>query len=344
MRWHWQPLRIDPLGPTSSAQEFELHLAAIEYSLATPITISGPDDIQSRKHWSEVFEPFEHQIRDLLTFCRRAPVALIADDVGLGKTISGGLILSELMTRRKVKRALIICPKILLSQWEEELRTKFRIEARSATGQSLDLLARADVEVVITTYTSARRRMSTLAAGRFDMLILDEAHKLRNLYGGAGPPQFAEEIAKTLSNRDFRYVLMLTATPIQNRLWDLYSLVDCLTKAKGHANPLGSPDEFAARYLADGKVAARRVVPGRKAELQRRVGDYMVRMRRADCRLEFPMRHVKTLASPPSPAEQPLISLLSELIVGRHPFQQVSLAQAAFSSPQALLSPGPEHG
>ena len=66
--------------------------ALLLVSLATPITISGPEDIQSRKHWSELLEPYEHQIRNLLTFCRRAPVALIADDVGLGKTISAGLI------------------------------------------------------------------------------------------------------------------------------------------------------------------------------------------------------------------------------------------------------------
>lgn len=337
-RWRWLPLRIDAQPPAASSAAYQLHLAAVEYSLATPITISGPEDIQSRKHWSELLEPYEHQIRNLLTFCRRAPVALIADDVGLGKTISAGLILSELMTRRKVTRALVICPKILMQQWQEELRSKFRIEAKPGVGDELELLSRTNLDVVVTTYHSARRRMRDLASRRFDMLILDEAHKLRNLHGTQKPPAFAQEIAQALTNRDFRYVLMLTATPIQNRLWDLYSLVDCLTKAKGHRNPLGGPNEFVARYIADGKTAARQVVAGRKAELQRLIGDYMVRMRRADCRLEFPSRQVMTLASPPSPAEQPLVPLLSELIKGRHPFHQVSLAQAAFSSPQALLS------
>lgn len=310
----------------------------MEYSLATPITIRDAADIQSRKHWSEILEPYDHQIRNLLTFCRRAPVALIADDVGLGKTISAGLILSELMARRKVRRALVLAPLILLPQWKEELRTKFQIESDSATGQRVELLARSNIPVAITTYDSARGRLQELKAGRFDMLILDEAHKLRNLYGGGKAPERAEQIAEALANREFRYVLMLTATPIQNRLWDLYSLVDCLTKAKGHRNPLGSPDEFVARFVADGKTSARQVVPGRKAELQRHVGEYMVRMRRADCRLAFPTRLVLTIPSPPTAAEQPLMGLVARLVKGRNALAQVSLAQAAFSSPQALAA------
>ena len=65
------------------------------------------------------------------------------------------------------------------------------------------------------------------------MLILDEAHKLRNLYGVEKTPQVAKRFRHALEMRRFRYVLMLTATPIQNRLWDLYSLVDLLTSLEG---------------------------------------------------------------------------------------------------------------
>ncbi len=65
------------------------------------------------------------------------------------------------------------------------------------------------------------------------MLVLDEAHKLRNLYGVPNPPQVAKRFQKALKDRRFRFVLMLTATPIQNRLWDLYSLVDLLTTRAG---------------------------------------------------------------------------------------------------------------
>jgi len=70
------------------------------------------------------------------------------------------------------------------------------------------------------------------------MLVLDEAHKLRNLYGVNPPPKVAVRFRDALEKRRFRYVLMLTATPIQNRLWDLYSLVDLLTLTKEMATPV----------------------------------------------------------------------------------------------------------
>jgi len=112
-RWGLNSIHVGSLHGAPSDDQFELHLAAIEYELSTPITIETKEDILSRKHWSERLEPFEHQVQNLITFCRRSPVALFADDVGLGKTISAGLVLNELQTRKKVRRALILCPKML---------------------------------------------------------------------------------------------------------------------------------------------------------------------------------------------------------------------------------------
>jgi SNF2 family DNA or RNA helicase len=156
LRWHSDSISVPLLRSAGSEDSLELHLAAIEYALATPIAIRDKEDIKSQKHWSEQFEPFEHQVRNLITFCRRALVALIADDVGLGKTISAGLVLSELMTRRKVKRALILAPKLLLPQWCEELQTKFGIEAQHASGGELHYLVRSTIPVVVTTYETGR--------------------------------------------------------------------------------------------------------------------------------------------------------------------------------------------
>ena len=104
---------------------------------------------------------------------------------------------------------------------------------------------------MITTYHSARLYIQSLPSGRFQMLILDEAHKLRNLYGVTPTPQVAKRFREALAARSFKFVLMLTATPIQNRLWDLYSLVDLLTVARGHQNPFGSEGMFARRFIAD---------------------------------------------------------------------------------------------
>ncbi len=98
--------------------------------------------------------------------------------------------------------------------------------------------------VVVTTYASARTRLGAVRSGQFDMLILDEAHKLRNLRGTDKPPLMAQRVREALESRIFKFVLMLTATPIQNRVWDLYSLIDLLTVAKGHRNPLETPVNF----------------------------------------------------------------------------------------------------
>ena len=76
------------LKPAGNDEEFALHRAALEWSLADPIVIHSIEDVKSRSEWREGFAPFEHQVQNLITFCRCLPVTLLADDVGLGKTIS----------------------------------------------------------------------------------------------------------------------------------------------------------------------------------------------------------------------------------------------------------------
>jgi superfamily II DNA or RNA helicase len=336
--WDWGAIRTRSLPPASSEEEYQLHLAALEWGLDPAILINKAEDIQARKHWEGLLEPFEHQVRNLITFCRRAPVALIADDVGLGKTISAGLILSELMARGKVNRALILAPKILGPQWKEELRTKFQIESEVAAGAELLHASRAGEKSVITTYQSARNRMPELEQGGFDMLILDEAHHLRNLYGTANAPIIARALQKALKERSFRYVLMLTATPIHNRLWDIYSLIDLLTSAKGHANPLGNPDRFVDRYVADGRTQARELNLGRRDEFRQHLSQYMVRTRRADCGLAFPERTVILEKARPSGNELALVDLAASVFDDLNALAQISLAQALMSSPAAFIA------
>jgi SNF2 family DNA or RNA helicase len=264
-----------------------LHRAALEWSLAEPIIIERAEDIRSRPQWQDRVEPFEHQVQNLFTFCRRLPVLLLADDVGLGKTISAGLILRELMKRRRVSRTLVICPKILTSQWEEELDTKFGVPSKIITGAYQKLDDHRAVPVVITTYQSALRRLERIARDAFDLVILDEAHKLRNLFGTPKPPQMALRIREALEQRLFKYVLLLTATPIHNRLWDAYSLVDLLAVARGHKNPFGDATEFRNRFIARG-TDGRQLVPGRAPEFRGILRQYLVRTRRSDAKLEFP--------------------------------------------------------
>src|SRR5262249_6906904 len=145
-----------------------------------------------------------------------------------------------------------------------------------------------EVGALITTYHSARVYIKRLPRDRFQMLILDEAHKLRNLYGVPTPPQVAVRFREVLAERAFKFVLMLTATPIQNRLWDLYSLVDLLTVARGHQNPFGNEGMFARNFIADNRTQARQLKVQAKDRFRSIVYSYMSRVRRADAQLHFP--------------------------------------------------------
>ena len=190
------------------------------------------------------------------------------------------------------RKILIVCPKLLIPQWQEELQTKFGIAAATATGRAvIDAEPPGGTGAVITTYHSARLYLDKLPQDRFQMLVLDEAHKLRNLYGVNPRPKVAECFRKVLSDRQFRYVLMLTATPLHNRLWDLYSLVDLLSVARGHDNPFGSEGLFARRFIADDRTRARKLNPRMKDEFRSIVYQYMSRVRRGDANLHFPRAH-----------------------------------------------------
>src|ERR1700756_4802233 len=115
--------------------EYKLYRAALEWDLTDPIVIETRKDLKSEKRWQDHLQPYHHQVTNLITFCRRLPVTLLADDVGLGKTISAGLIISELISRGRLSKILIVCPKILREQWKEELDTKFNIPSVIVTGK-----------------------------------------------------------------------------------------------------------------------------------------------------------------------------------------------------------------
>jgi SNF2 family DNA or RNA helicase len=327
---------IRELKPAKHQEDFRLHCAALEWSLAEPIIIQAAEDIKSRSDWKDRVEPFHHQVKNLMRFCRRLPVTLLADDVGLGKTISAGLIVSELMKRNRISKVFVVCPKILVDQWVEELEAKFGIKAYGTTGAGLRGCVGRSEPVIITTYQSAATFLEGGNATGFDMLILDEAHKLRNLRGSHNSPKIATAIFEALRARAFKYVLMLTATPIQNRLWDIYSLVDCLAVARGHSNPFGTPDQFAARFIADGKQVARRLRPERAAEFRKIVSSYMFRTRRGDAQLAFPERDVRTYSVVASQEEMALQSTIAASISKFGALEQVGLLVALMSSPQAL--------
>jgi SNF2 family DNA or RNA helicase len=322
----------------TTPEEYRVYRAGLEWDLTDPIVIEKREDLKSEYRWHDRVEPYRHQVTNLITFCRRLPVTLLADDVGLGKTISAGLIISELISRSRLSKILIVCPKLLGPQWKEELLTKFDIQSEIAIGR--DLIA-ADPEgtgAIITTYHSARLYLDSIPHDRFQMLVLDEAHKLRNLYGVENPPQVAKRFRKALEERRFRFVLMLTATPIQNRLWDLYSLVDLLTVARGHQNPFGNEGMFARKFIADNREQARQLKQEARDEFRSIVYGYMSRVRRGDAKLYFPDRVVQMHKVKPTEAELQLIRAIAKPIQKLNRLAQISILQALTSSPDALMA------
>jgi superfamily II DNA or RNA helicase len=332
-------LQTKNLRRASDAAAYQLYRAAQEWDLVDPILIKDRQDLKSEHKWRDHIEPYHHQIKNLITFCRRLPVTLLADDVGLGKTISAGLVASELMSRNRISKFLVVCPKLLMPQWQEELESKFGISGVRATGKELlEAKVPEGGGAVITTYQSARMYLSALGQAGFEMLVLDEAHKLRNLYGANQSPQVALQFREALANRMFKYVLMLTATPIHNRLWDIYSLVDLLAVARGHQNPFGTEGIFARTFIADNRMDARHLNPQMRDAFRSVVYGYMSRIRRADANLHFPERIVQLHRVNPSSEELELIGLIAEPIQKLNRLSQISILQALMSSPHALLA------
>jgi superfamily II DNA or RNA helicase len=326
------------LRRSADPAEYKVYRAALEWDLTDPIVIETRQDLKSEKRWENRLKPYHHQVTNLITFCRRLPVTLLADDVGLGKTISAGLIASELIARARLSKILIVCPKLLGPQWRDELTTKFEIPAEIAVGKRLIAAEPEEIGAVITTYASARLHLEKIPEDRFQMLVLDEAHKLRNLYGVDPPPQVALCFRKALQDRRFRYVLMLTATPIQNRLWDLYSLVDLLTVARGHQNPFGSEGMFVRKFIADNREEARHLKPEAREEFRSIVYGYMSRVRRGDAKLYFPDRVVQLHRVDPTVPELDLIRVIAKPIQKLNRLAQISILQALTSSPHALMA------
>src|SRR4030043_204845 len=169
-----------------------------------------------------------HQI-DAALFAFRSPFSkgvILSDEVGLGKTIEAGIVLSQEWAEGK-RNILIIVPSSLRKQWMQEMAEKFFLptvilEAGSFNREIkqgiLNPFSRRD-EIVICSYHFARNKQEYLCMVKWDLVVIDEAHHLRNVY------RTDNKIAKTIrdSIEDAPKVL-LTATPLQNSIMELYGL------------------------------------------------------------------------------------------------------------------------
>jgi len=161
---------------------------------------------------------------------------ILADEVGLGKTIEASIVYKELAVRGLARRALILTPASLVGQWQGELEEKFF--ERFDTPTDPDDWQRVTKAIISHDRARSRRHAEEILRHRWDLVIVDEAHKVKSHRGATY--QFIERI-----ERDF--ILLLTATPLQNDLRELYNLITLLRPGQ-----LGTWQEFKSEHLVSG--------------------------------------------------------------------------------------------
>jgi SNF2 family DNA or RNA helicase len=237
-------------------------------------------------------QKLEYQIRTALRAI--GPLrgrALLSDEVGLGKTIEAGLVLKEYLTRGMVKRFLVLTVPSLVDQWEEELSQKFHlttVTTNSAAARSdPDKFWRENTAIIASLHTLKQPAHLAVAQNvNWDMLIIDEAHYLRNRTSQAW---------QAVNALPRQFLLLLTATPVQNSLEELYNLVTLLQPGQ-----LPSPKEFRARFI-DPK---RPHQPKEPEELRRLLGQVMIRNTRANAGINLPPRRAETVLFEPGAEER----------------------------------------
>jgi SNF2 family DNA or RNA helicase len=236
------------------------------------------------------FEPFPYQLEAAARVLRHMQGrAILADEVGLGKTIEAGIVLSELRLRGLAGRALVLAPTGLVGQWCEELERKFALPCVAADRRFEAPSDRGVAPVVVASLAAARRDRlrAELTGVSWDLVVADEAHRLKNVRS------VSARLARSLRAR---YMLLLTATPIENRLSDLFQLVSLVRPGL-----LGSAAEFRARHGRGAGRAVRNV-----GSLQLALRELMVRHRRSEITLMLPRRLAETIRVAPGANEESL--------------------------------------
>jgi SNF2 family DNA or RNA helicase len=198
---------------------------------------------------------------------------ILADEVGLGKTIEAGLVIRELMKRERCQRVLVLCPAGLIYQWQRELQEKFDL----AFAASPHPLAMSRLPLMVVSLDQAKREpaRSHLLAQPWDLVIVDEAHKLKNR---------TTQNHRLVAGLRRRHLLLLSATPMQNDLTELYGLVSLVDPQL-----FGSFQAFWRQFLLD------RRTPKDPAALRAVLASIMIRHRRQDLEMTFPQRQVALL-------------------------------------------------
>lgn len=248
-----------------------------------------------------------HQVEAAL-FAFRSPFskgAILADEVGLGKTIEAGLLIAQKWAERK-HRLLVIVPANLRKQWAQELADKFFLPSTILEARSFNEAIRAgnlnpfqQDAVILCSYQFARSKEPYLRQTKWDLVVIDEAHRLRNVYKNTS------KIALSIKNAVAPYPkVLLTATPLQNSLLELYGLVSIIDDFA-----FGDFKSYRARFSrlgnnTDFAELKERLRPLCKRTLRRQVLEYV----------KYTNRHALVQEFIPSEDEQRLYDLVSDYL------------------------------
>lgn len=237
-----------------------------------------------------------HQIEAAL-FAMRNPLqqgVLLADEVGLGKTIEAALVVCQLWAERR-RKLLIVAPASLRKQWAQELLEKFAVPTtvldavalrKQSAGSALDTFQRlAGKTVIIMSYQFAARLEAELRAVPWDVVVIDEAHKLRNAHRPSN--RTGQALRRALEGRK---KLLLTATPLQNSLMELYGLSTLIDE-----HLFGDEKAFRKQYVNN---------PGGLEDLRGRLAGFTQRTLRKDVLEYIQYTERKALTQPFNPTDE----------------------------------------
>ncbi len=241
-------------------------------------------------------ERYPHQMRVCLKVMRELNGrAILADEVGLGKTIEAGIILKDYLLRGAVRTVLVLVPASLCEQWRAELWEKFELDfvvSRGPAGQW------GRHPLVISSLETARheRHRRRVRASNYDLVCVDEAHRLRNHLTLGW---------KFINDLNPRYLLLLTATPVQNDLRELYNLATLV-----RPGTVGTFSQFRRDFLTGHDKRTPRNTPRLRSLLE----SVMVRTRRNETDLTFTPRKVETMWVAQTAAERALYRQVSDFV------------------------------
>jgi len=255
--------------------------------------------------------------------------ALLSDEVGLGKTIEALIVFKEYIQRGMVKSALILTPTPLVSQWQGELKTKFGLDIPSTDDPDYRMKGlsfwKEPFVLASINLAKSKNNFSVVTEREYDMVIVDEAHHLKNRN------TLNWKLVNALKKR---FLLLLTATPVENNLMELYNLVTLLKPGQ-----LKTALEFRKEFMTRGDPTD----PQNRSKLKELLGQVMIRNTRALAKIDIPPRFAQTIKLDPDKNEKELYERISVLVQNinktngtSHKLLLKNLLEEAGSSPRAV--------